>query len=715
MATLERIRSRAGLLVTIVGLALLAFIIGDFLRSGSTFWREHKDKVVAVDGQSLKYQEFQKRVDEMSEVYKMQMGQASLSDEYMTQIRQSVYEGFIQETLLNEEMKRLGMEVGSQELFDLVQGENISPVLLQNPMFRNPQTGTFDKAALLNFLKAIDDNNIAAAPTEQASQLLQYKNVWLFWEKRIKLEREQEKYTGLLGKAIAANKLDAQDAYNASSESADIAYTSQAFRNIPDSAVQVSQAEIEKLYNERKVLFPQPESKVITYLAKSIVPSKADYAAAQADIDALKPELAKTNDVKDFVAENSEVGYIDAFFAASNFDPDMKQFATTAAVGDIYGPAFDKADNKYRMFRLVDKTMAPDSVFVSHIMLIDGQNGKEPSEADSLMNVLKKGGDFAQLAARYSVDQNSSKKGGEIGWLTEGVAVNAADVGFKNAIFSAPLNQVVKYNSGQATHLIKVTKRTANIPKYKIADIEKTVNPSSKTYNNLYNAMNQFIAKNKTVQAMDTAAQAAGYILYKNTSVTEDNQNVGSIPGSREVVRWAFDHSKGDQSEIFDCGSKYFVAAFHEGSLRKGYRSLESLEPMLKSELAARLKGQKLAEELKGKNLNSLQAYAKAMSSEVDSVKFITFSTPRITGIGIEPKLNAEIYLAKDGQLSAPIAGNNAVYVFQVTSKTQSKAPFNAVQQAKTMDAASVYRYGYMALQALQNHADITDNRIRFY
>ena len=224
MATLEKIRSKAGLLVLVVGLALFAFIIGDFLNSGSTYFRQSQERIAEIDGEVVKIQDYQGRVDEMAEMYKMQSGSASLPEEYMTQIRQSVFDAMVQEVVLDEATAKLGMGVSPEELFDMVQGENISPLIQQMQMFTNPQTGAFDKAALLNFLKQIDSDNIASYPADQQAQLIQAKNFWLFWEKNIKRQRLEQKYTTLLSKAISANSLDAKEAYNDNAENSDIIY-----------------------------------------------------------------------------------------------------------------------------------------------------------------------------------------------------------------------------------------------------------------------------------------------------------------------------------------------------------------------------------------------------------------------------------------------------------------------------------------------------------
>ncbi|WP_288208021.1 SurA N-terminal domain-containing protein [uncultured Parabacteroides sp.] len=712
MATLEKIRSKAGLLVLVVGLALFAFIIGDFLNSGSTYFRQSQERVAKVDGEVIKIQDYQGRIDEMTEMYKMQSGQSSLPEEYMNQIRQSVFDAMVQEVVLDEATDKLGMQVSPEELFDMVQGENISPMIQQMQMFVNPQTGQFDKTALLNFLKTIDDDNIANYPADQQAQLIQARNFWLFWEKNIKRQRLEQKYTTLLSKAVSANVLDAKEAFNDASENSDIVYAMQSYASIPDSTVDVSKSEIEKLYNQRKELYKQKEGKVIKYIAVDIRPSQEDYDKASADIESLKEEFKTSEKVADIVNENSEVPYMDAFFTENAFDPEMKQFATTAEVGAVYGPVFD--NDKYRMFKLVDKTVAPDSVKVSHIMLANtGDEARTTVLADSLMNVLKNGGDFAELAKQFSADQ-AAENGGELGWFTEITALRGVNDDFKNAVFSTPVNNVVKVKSLYGTHLVKVTEKTNNVNKYKVADIDMTVSPSSKTYSNIYNELNQFISKNSDLAKLDDAAKEAGYNLISGVTVTADNQTLGSIKNSRPVIRWAFQNDKGKISEIFECDDKFVIAGV-EGTLKEGYRSVASVTPALRAEIAAQKKGEKIAADLKAKNLTSVDAYADAMGSRVDSVKFINFGTRRIAGIGVEPKMNAMVSIAEVGQLSEPVVGNNGVYVFKVYDRNKDAKEFNEAEEIRTLDASNAYRFGFQAIQSLVNKAEVEDNRVRFF
>lgn len=711
MATLEKIRNKAGLLVLVVGVALFAFIIGDFLNSGSTYFRQSQERIAEINGTNVHYQDYQQRIDGMAEMYKMQMGTNTLPEESMVQIRQMVFNNMVEEIVLGEATSELGMTVCPDELFDMVQGENISPLIQQLPMFTNQQTGQFDKVALLNFLKAIDDDNIASVPADQQAQFLQAKNFWLFWERNIKNQRLEQKYATLISKAVSANKIDAEEAFNETSESSDIVYVMQSYSTIPDSTIEVSNDEIRKLYNQRKESFKQKESRVLKYISVDIRPSQEDYDNVENDIDALKSEFTTSDNVADLVNENSDVPYVNAFLSSKSLDAEMNQFVTNASIGEVYGPVFE--DDRYRMFKLVDKTQAPDSVKVFHIMLAGRTDAEIETLADSLNTVLKNGGDFAQLAKDYSVDQ-SAENGGELGWFTELTALNGINEDFKNTIFSAKLNEVYVVKSMYGTHLVKVTEKTPNVAKYKVADIEMQVSPSSKTYSKIYNDLNQFIAKNQDVNKLEDAAKEAGYNIVTNQTVTADNQMLGMLKNSRPVIRWAFQNDAGKISEIFECDDKFVIAAI-DASLDEGYRPIGMVASSLKSEIIAQKKGEQIVRELSAKNLTTLESYAEAMGANIDTVKFVNFDTRRISGIGVEPVLNAAVSMAEVNQVSTPVKGNNGVYVFKVYARNKENNEYDEANQIRTIDAANVYRLSYQSIQSLINSADIKDNRIRFY
>ena len=711
MATLEKIRNQAGLLVVIVGLALFAFIIGDFLNSGSTYFRQSQDQVATINGTTINYQEYQIRIAEMANIYKMQMNTDNLTEEQNTQIRQSVYDTMVNEIVLNEVLNKLGIKVTPEELFDMVQGEHISPMIMQFPLFMDPQTGVYSKMRALSVLKAIE-NYQNESPANRA-ELEQIRNYWLFWERTMKQQRLQDKYMALLSKAIVANPLDAKDAYEASLESSDIFYTMQPFVTIPDSAINISDSEIRRIYNQRKEEFKQKATRIIDYIAVDIRPSEDDYAKVQEDANKILAELMESENIEDIVNANSEVPYLDAFVSESGIDTDMLTFVETASIGDIEGPLF--REDSYRLFKLMDKTVGADSVHVSHILLADQTGNSEALEvmADSLVALLKAGRNFEELAAQYSVDQ-SGQTGGEIGWLTEAVALRYFGEDFKNAIFSTPVNQPTVLKAPYGVQILKVTEKTPNVPKFKIAYVHLSVTPSSITYSNLYNALNQFVSTNNSSEKLEAAAADAGYVLNSNISVTADERFFGSIPDSRPIIRWAFENTKkGEVSTIFECKNHYVIAV-RKDILPEGYQSVQSVTPMLRNELVYKQKGQEIIKELQTKNLRTIIDYADAMGTQADSVKYINFATSRITGIGLEPKLTAYITFAPLHSINEPVIGNNGVYVFSVVNRDKADNIYDEQDEIYKLESVNSYRISYSSIMSLVEKAKIADNRIRF-
>ncbi len=712
MATLEKIRNQAGLLVGIVGLALLAFIIGDLLNSSSSIRNRNLNNVVVINGKTVDYQEYLTRENEMVERYKMMMRTSNLNETYMSQIRQSVFDDIVIESLLEPRFSELGIMVTTQEMTDMVEGENISPVLLQNRDFHNPETGMFDRYALNMFLNQI--KNIERYPPEYQAQLMEGRMMWMYLEKDIKRNRIFEKYTTLLSKAVVANRLDAKDAFDNSIISSDIVYAMESFAAIDDSLINVSTAEIEKLYNQRKPMFRQKEACLIDYIAVDIVPSPNDFEQAAKDMDAIRKELEKTDNVAALVNEKSERKYINAFYSVKGFGDDLEliDFISTASIGTIEGPTFK--DNKYRIKQLIDKTENADSVEVL-ILTPAPRSAEADTKAfiDSLMNVLKGGASFAEVAQKHSGDQFAAK-GGDVGWMTESGALQFMNEEFRKTVFLLNPGQSAVVKSTYGQHIVKVNDRTKKVPKYKVADIVYTVTPSSATRSQLYNALNQFIAQNNTPEKIEASAKDAGYFLTPSMSVFSTDVAVGAVTGARQIVRWAFNNKKGQISDITECDNT-FVVAVHKGRIPEGFQSLASVTPQLRRELASQKKGEELAAQLKAKKLSTIPEYADAMNTVPDTVKFIAMSTSRIANIGMEPKLNAFITFAPVHFIQGPVVGNNGVYVFEVLGRTNDQHLFDEKNQKQMLEYNNSYRIGGLAFQHLQQNAKIEDNRIRFF
>ena len=333
--------------------------------------------------------------------------------------------------------------------------------------------------------------------------------------------------------------------------------------------------------------------------------------------------------------------------------------------------------------------------------------------ADSLIAVIKGGRRFADVARIDDIDQYK-ENGGQGGWLRELDALQGGGDDFKKAVFSMAVNQptLVKMRDG-GTCIVQVSERTEMIDKYKIAYILSTVRPSSATYSKIYNELNQFIATNQTIDAIEKSAREAGYDLMQNVRVQVSDPVIGTVEKSRQVVRWLFNNEE-KISEIFECGDRY-VVAMNKGKQPEGYQPQASVAPMLKSEIAAKKKGEELAASLKARNLTSIDAYAQAMNANVDTVKFVTMGTSRITNIGVEPKLNAYIAAAQMRKVSEPIVGEKGVYVLDVYNRTKRPDAYDEKTQRKMLVSNTAYRMGSLLMRSITDEAKVEDNRVRFY
>ena len=707
MAVLEKIRNRAGLLVGVVGLALFAFVIGDFLRGGSTFFRQSRDKIAIVNGQSIDIQEFQQNAESAINGYKARAG-GTLTEEQQHQVREMIFEELVGAILIDGKSKKIGFVVSNEELADLVMGNNISPVIQQ--YYRDPKTGTFDKNNFIQYLQVLESDNWSMYAPDVQRQLFSERENWLRIEKTVSTQKLFDKFTTLLSSAIVANSLDAKTAFNDNAVSVDFDFVSQSFSSIPDAEVEVTDSEIEKLYELRKDSHKRERAKVISYIAVDIVPSETDFAEVSKRIGKLKDELSNTANPAELINDNSDEPFTDAYVSAAQLSYELRNFAEFASVGDVDAPFL--IENTFHLNKILGVKQAPDSIKFNQLVFPNTDEAKVKSITDSLAKVIRSGKSFADVA----LEETNGQTNGDMNWQTEISLVSQIDSKFANALFDAKINEIFTINSMYGIHFVQVVEKTKPVKKYKIGTIKIEVVPSQETYNKLYNSLNQYIAKNNKLEQFKSAATDAGYPIQTYVELYEGQTNIASIGNSRQVIRWAYDNKKGTVSEIFEC-QDYFVVAAVEGEFRAGPRLLREISDILKRELINERKGAKIIASLKEKNLNSLDAYAEAMDSSPQEVKFLTFATSRITTIGVEPMVNVKAISSEVGRVTTPFAGKNAVYVLSVTAKNTGEQEYNETTQKRQMNMQNSYRMMSLVQNnsLLRDKATVEDYRNRFY
>jgi len=662
MASLQKIRNHGALLIAIVGLAMLAFILGDFLNSGSSFFNRSRENVGVIEGQKIHYTEYEAAKEQLTEVYKIESGRTDFDEDLYSQIRNQTWNMLLMDHTLRAQAEKIGMDITADELSELCIGENVHQIIRSRRAFAD-ENGQFSRDAVVNLLQAINQDDADNANLKQA------KTYWLYWEKAVRISYMQEKYTTLLQHLLKVNTLDAEFAFNNRQHGVSAEYVMQPYFTVADSLVKVNEGDIKKLYKQKKEQFKQTPNRAIKYVTFDIKPSEDDFQAAERLMTSLQEEFKTAEDVSLVVNTNSDIMYDGRDYSEETVPAQFKDFAfgKGAKAGDCTEILFE--NNTYAIARIMKNGYSlPDSV---------------------------------ELKAIVEGDEDQ-----ELGWFkASDLPKNIAEPAFAGKRGS---RFTVAQGMGEQTfEIMEVGKPT---PKVKLAILAREVTPSSKTYSIIYNNAKQFIVANPNAEALEKAAQEAGMAVIPQYNLTATTDKVGQLKGSRAIVRWAFDAKEGAVSDVFECGQQFVVAALTEVNDGE-YRSLEAVRAELTYEATNDAKAAYIAKQLKG--VESLEAAAEIMGQKVQSVERVSLADNRLGNAGMEPAVIGRTLALNANELSEPIEGNMGVFVVKAGAANDIAEELN-IDNEKAQLATRLSYLPYQAIQLIEDKADVVDNRANF-
>lgn len=718
MSVLEKIRSKTGLLVGIIGLALAIFVLESLLGSGGALFSSNNNLVGVIAGDKIDYSAFSAKVDAQIQQIQQSNPQAQINDETKEQIVNQVWQEMINERVNKAQFKKLGVTVSADELYDLMLVHPHQYVVQQ---ITDPNTGKI----IEGFAKPDGTLDIVKLGQWVGQMTGEQSKFWKQLEGSVADIRTAEKYNTLIKKGLYVTTAEAKDAFVAQTKQVNSSFVMKRYTSVSDSAVKVTEDEINNYYNKHKSDYKVAQTtRKIEYVAFDVLPSNADYEAIVEDAKRVVEDFKTKTTAKEdssFISQETEGGQvmISSYNKKNMIIADSSVY--TAPKGTVFGPYTEGTFVK--VYKLTDSKSVADSAKVRHI-LIGLQSPKTQQQrtpetakriADSLVVLLKaKKVPFDTLVKTMSDDMGSIDKGGDYGWFDE----NKGFVDpFKNAGLMGTVGAITVVPTQFGFHIIEVlgvSKTRHNT--YTVAQITKLIAPSSQTSEEYYKMASNFSGKNSNTEAFNKSVEAEKLNKRIAEDIKESDKNLPGMDDAKDLVKWIYKAKKGDVSEVFDFKDRFIVASL-TGVKEKGIAPLEEVKEDVTKKAIRDKKAEQFIAEFNSKAgaSKSVDDIAAKMSLVVEKADNLTFASYNVPVIGREDALIGTATAMKNGAISKVIKGDNGVFVVAVTAVNEAALPKDFKGKQKEMEQSTNGRVDYELFDALREKADIEDHRARFF
>jgi peptidyl-prolyl cis-trans isomerase D len=712
MAVIGKIRQRAGLLIGIVGFSLVAFILGDLLTSNRSFLTSNDTSVAVIGGKKIDVMDFEALVQEYEQNYKLNTGTESIDQTTLESLREQAWNELLNNEIMLPQYNKAGVKVSSEELFDMIQGKNPHPQI--KDAFKDPNTGEFSPANVINFLKNMD--NDATGKTRAQ---------WLSFEKFISEERVKEKFNDLVKHGLFVTTEEAKMQAVAQQTQASVRFVEINYSTVIDSTIALDDKELRDYYNANKNDFKQEDSRKLEYVTFDVVPSKEDMESAFQSIEKLAQPFRESTDDSLFVAVNSENKIEIDYFKSGTLSPVLETafFGEGAAAGLVAGPY--EENNTYRLSKLIQSGMMPDSIKVSHVLVAFAGAERAPAEvtrtkeeaksvADSLLAVIKKDMKrYDDIATNQSDDKVASQKAGDLEWITR---QSPMDPRFKSGAFEIGKGQVDVVESNFGYHIIKVTDQTTAVRQVKVATIDRRITAGSKTFQAAFSKANEFASKNTSGELFKKAVAEQGLNMRTADNIKPTDKFITGLESPRVLIQWAYNAKQGDVSKPYDLGNRFVIAHLAEVK-EKGIAPLEQVKELVTGKVRTEKKAKMFMDQFNEalKSAKTIDEVAAKVNNKVRSAANVTFASGFVENLGMEPAFVGAVFGAEKGKITGPVKGTQGVSVIVVDNITEPPATVDSQSTKIQLQQQLQQRSSFEVFNALKEKANVTDNRSRFY
>ena len=666
MATLEKIRSKSVFLIVVIGVALLAFIVGDALTNSRNIFGDHTT-VAKVGSTKIDYTEYQRKREELNnQLEEARRNNPQQFANFDTQVLpEMALEQLMQEALLLDAADKAGIRST---------GNSLRFYMLENP--RNPE--------VINLVRQLNASGLSVQTPQQAyevifnpkrngltdAQVEPFQRAWLAAEKATEKLVKAQVYQRLLAGTVKANDLDKKALHNDYVATANVDLAFLPFSNLDEKTYPVSDQEIKDRYNKDKNDFIVEEpTKEISFIAVSIAPSAADQKAskelAAKTVSALNGGGQLSKELK-----KEGVNVVRRSLRGSDLPANIKEIVMNTSL-DSAKLVSDNIQG-FDVIRVVARNAAVDSIQLNIVSAASDKLGNK------VLAALNAGLPADSVMGRFSPDSVHSQ-------LNEWLPLYTAE-GETNALPKAQLDSLMnaggKFISLQAGPqgmvMAQIVKQNAPVTIYEFDEATYTLTPSQKTKSDERAKFEKFLGANNTAEKFTANAAKAGYTVQKFT-VTSSTPAVPRFQGmdqyypeSRQVVRWVMiDSETGEVSHIYNCTDATHPAMY-ACAIDDSYEEFVPVtNKAVREEIAHRVRADKAGDKLVaqyGKKTQSLQSAAQAMGVQVRNIPAFRFG--RNAGVN-DPVVTGKIAGAKADKKVVITKGFDGVYVYQVMGQAK--------------------------------------------